>query len=339
LHKVIAVSGNTTIRFSVPWKQQQPFLITSPFYAVGGGIYPNFSSNGQLGIYCINPMTSNGSTDPIYINTYVSSQDIKFTIPYQDRILNSSIVLTSSDMVPVSSDKARSTNLDYHLRYFGEDVFTSVKNLCSKIAPSTLIVEATETFTGGRRLKGVFRVGNVPSAIITGDYAAPTPLVSYLDYFALAYVGIRGSLNYSFNPAMDQLDHATSIFPSVFVANNITSDTAPQLNNNVFRENTGIPTLPVFLGLSQSNYTYGYRPVHPCTDFTVPHYSPGYFRPTLPVYINSVSNLNSFPESISIAYSTSSTLASTSVLSNGLGDDGLFIGFRGMPAATYSAVI
>jgi hypothetical protein len=312
--KIVNISGNTSIRFSIPWKQQQPWAQTQP-----ARNFTSIGTNGNIGVYILNPVTTNGSSDPIGVNVYFSSRNLKFALPTAERIELNSILLTSSDLVPLTNDVVLDDFSDFPFRYFGEDVCKTTKELAMKMSVSYVLLEGTETFTS-RVLSSNIRIGPA------NEYDASEYSGSFFDYLSCAYVGVRGSINYMIDRNPSMIQTGASSYPNVFVGNQSTN---PISYNSSLVE---LPSLgsPWFVVGAASNFTAGFSLVHPFVEFTVPHNYPGYFRPTYPTQPKT----DVFIESFSPVYATNASTQSQLAVYNGLGDDGSFVFFRGMPFMT-----
>jgi hypothetical protein len=201
----IVVSGNTSIDVVVPWQQVYPWAQNSGYIDSTTGGAASTRSNGSLYIFVVNPVTSNGSTDGIYVNMYVKSDNIAFGVPDgslvainypQSTALSAEIRVSEPCSAEAIVDTAivqfgsRTDLSHFHLRQFGEK-YDSVKELASRLAPS-------------------IRVTSVWSATL-GDFAAYWPCgpmipeskasvwsPTFLTWIASAYVGYRGGTRYSF---------------------------------------------------------------------------------------------------------------------------------------------
>lgn len=231
---LLTVSGNTTVRLTVPWAQQTPWLFVK-------GIKGNVSStrasrvcNGYLHLYVVNPLTSNGSTSPIDLNVYYSSRNIRFAAPNPAYITTTTAdveitaIENSGVIVPLSGDwkdspngsvfLAPATKTDFgppsdlnHLgfRAFGETPM-SVKELCMKMVPYINASITLNTTDAGEWIR--MRIPNIPPLFAefgTNPVATQTlganvvglsgfAYPSWLSYFASAYVGYRGGMRRGF---------------------------------------------------------------------------------------------------------------------------------------------
>lgn len=325
--QIVTISGNTSVTFTCPWKQQQPFKLVDQVHS---DAYPSsqqlITSNGKLGFYCINPVTTNGSTDPIEINVYYSSKNIKFAIPATRHIANDRIILTSSEMVPAPMDNEPDDTQSVFLRFFGEDVVTTVKKICTKLSLSLITAEVVESYANNRIVTAVYPVGNIP-AQNGGVYIGNG--VSFLDYFANAFVGLRGSVSYAFIPTLYAGNLTTgSVVSFCSLISGIQADSSA---NHLIFTSTNNPIVT-----QQTAYSYGFQKVHPNVEFTVPHYYPGYFRPTLPA----VNPGTYYAEAFALQAQVNQTTAmDNGQLLNALGDDGAFCFFRGIPSSIYLAPV
>jgi len=77
----VDVSGNTSVKITIPYKQPMPWLsVGGPLTRVNTATFG--AGNGMIYMYVVNPVTNNGSTDGITFNVYLSSSNIRFAQPY-----------------------------------------------------------------------------------------------------------------------------------------------------------------------------------------------------------------------------------------------------------------
>lgn len=313
-HEIVQVSGNTSVDIVIPWRQQQPALTTIKPHSSYNG-----TGNGQITVYLINPVTSNGSTDPIYLNVYQSSSNIRFAIPALTNVTKMNPVLTSGELVPATLVPfGPPTRLDdFDLRFFGESADRTTKDYASRISPAVLTETINSTTTAGSVLTAITSVSpNLCYASSSGSF------VNYYSLMALGYLGTRGSISYM----------STFLYPPIGGTLNPLRVAIydPYINNNSFSSSFYDGTITP--GSFISNYHYAYLTIHPNFEFTVPHYIPYLFR--LNVGTSSVTT----PESVSIFTSVVATTTSVTyneMLSQGLGDDGQFVFYRGCPTTLF----
>lgn len=211
----VTVSGNTTVKMSIPWRRPFPWLPTfvsnRAFGAHNGDV-----ANGTIYVYVVNPVTSNGSTDPIEVIVKLKSDDIQFALPTLGNWNNPDpgkiAVVQWSGLDPDAAPEAAiakdtpvvggepvhnsvveegETNPMFG-DCFGENVALSTKSLSMKMAYHTQLY-----FNSGQRIT----VPNSPlwvtdAGIPTWIYTDPSrSFWTYRDVCSLGYLGCRGSTN------------------------------------------------------------------------------------------------------------------------------------------------
>lgn len=321
-HELIQISGNTSVEIMIPWRQVQPTLRCQLPNAIG-----SYEPNGQVWVFLVNPVTSNGSTSPIYMNVYIHSDNIRFAVPTVQNVLSCSPVLTAGELVPSQKVSfGSSTDLkDFDLRFFGEAADRTFKSYASKVSP------AFESF-----VTGTVAVGDIVRSVVNVD---PTPLysntisgavqISFYSWAALGYLGTRGSVCYSqLNPILSGC---------------VTTD----LRVACFEPDYGGPPYvsyiqgaPIGQTLEDaepivSNFHIGYTKVHPNLEVTVPHYHPYLYRLNNPLSVKDSALVSEMVVFVNTAIATATTATSQSLVLVGLGDDAQLVFYRGCPTAVY----
>jgi hypothetical protein len=197
---VIQISGNSVTEFTLPWSQPEEFL-TLPTTLASTNI---ISGNGILTLYLVNAVTTNGSTDPVYINFYFSSKNMSFGHLNGLNSQSYGIVLSSA-MAPtniVSGETA--TDSLFFKRFFGEGHAVSVKELTNRMEYIVMTHDYT-TRVANSTLKWTFpAVGiNDPSQLsASGDSNYVS--VGIFPWVSYAYMGRRGSMNFTWFPSPAQ---------------------------------------------------------------------------------------------------------------------------------------
>lgn len=239
--KMITVSGNVSVDFTIPWRQARPFVQNDmPNYMAP----PSFGDNGIFGAYLINPVTANGSTDPIYVNMFIRGDKMRMMKPDVERYRG--FMLAAGLVVPDTADT--SNEEDYYLRFGGENMFTTTKALASKSSSFLAPVENSLTFQFSPRIAN-------PNTASTDEH------FSFLGFLSAAYTGTRGSMNFTLVKLAGD-DVYGFVSPS-------TTTTYPSTYG------TYVPPI-----LNQTGFSWMYSKIHNSLDITVPHYYPAYFRPT-----------------------------------------------------------
>jgi hypothetical protein len=200
----IMISGNAAVKLRIPWKRNVPWLAMgtlekNDFVDYGG-------SNGIVWVYVVNPVVSNGSTDGIYVNTYISSDNIVFGMPDAQRVSIMTFEQESVSFTPYSNsfidvediDMGGRSDLSYHtLRSFGEQ-YDSIKHLSSKVTISS--VSLSNQTGSPDHFAILVWLPNTPMPVYNGvTYTNTTKFNTLLDWYAAAYRGYRGGLRWTFH--------------------------------------------------------------------------------------------------------------------------------------------
>jgi len=324
----VDISGNRTIKIKIPYKQQFPW---TQFNLSNNATINN--CNGVLYMFVINPVTANGSTDGMYVNFLLSSDNIKFAVPSPastDTVLYAAQTFLSSGYFPnnqvfLSNLFCPVENVSFGpdtdlslacVRSFGED-YTSVKQLACKVsvqyAPITLI-------NPGANVLQEWNFPNVP-ILPSSTYTTPASLRNtFTDYLAPAFVGFRGSLRWTFNAMMSGGGN---------VMNNYCPSHDADLSVPVPFGNMSTPN-----GIRGTSYAWNTMnpAISPNCDIVAPMLIPSYFIPTKSVLSQSL-------DEVSIALMGDSNTIATSHLNlyvyKGAGDDASFIWFTGFPGMSH----
>lgn len=189
----VYISGNTSVSVTIPWTQTQPALSC---------VESTFSRNGRIHLFVINPVQSNGSTDPIYCNMMVHSDNIAFLIPSKVNIgtateflsyAQDSINFTPTVVVPlgppidwtpiVPVSFGPSTNVSTIGSALTGDRVVSIKDVISRMEP-TMTVAAQ-----GANNSLVLR----PYPMTSG----PIAILGFFAHYSQAFLGSRGSYRVS----------------------------------------------------------------------------------------------------------------------------------------------
>jgi hypothetical protein len=333
----VSVSGNTTVEILIPYKQPTPWLqnLKYPGVTAPGKLY----RNGLIYLYCINPITSNGSTDPIALNVYTSSDNVEFAVPNPTKVKKilwrddpAPSSLLSSEFVPVESiDFGGRSDLSHHTyKSFGES-YTSIKQLTSKCTSSQHVSIGIAADTGADYAYVQFPVA--PRAMFFSDIAgglASQVDQTFLSYFSPAYLGYRGGIRTMFHTRVlnDVAGGATAVIhPHMWIAQQTTNPNAGMYASGVYT--AGLSTISDFYAFSAGN-----RDIHPNMETVIPSLLPVDFYPT-----GLVSAVYSNVADFFVALKRSSAAYTVNVTSAiGSADDGTFVRFLGYPTMDYSQV-
>lgn len=307
----INISGNTCCSIRVPYKQPKPLSrLANKFFADGEGV---LRDNGTLFMYLINPVISNGSTAGVDYNVYLHSDNIKFFAPTAHAIHELEVQMTSNEFVVVPTQYTFGSTTDMaHAGYLCfPDVSSSVKEITRKHtfyatdAPST---PAAETHILG------FNVPNVRRS------STDTVRMTLVSWYAVAYLGLRGSLSWSFSPtyvpgSSVQMADQTLV---VKLAHHVHGESTERLNA-LAGSVTGFTYAEAY-AWTQPNLQVTSR-----ADGVFPFYVPWRFVPCRNIYLKWWDNVQ-----CEIQAEKTSSLVSTEV-AIASGDDTTFCWFLGFP--------
>lgn len=336
---VITVAGNTSVTVHVPWAQARLWADVCGFVdPQTNANVPVRCTNGSMYFYVVNPLTSNGSTDSIAINVYLSSKNIKFAAPSVERLPPSiiwmdgvppSVTLLSAEFVedvPVSFGPR--TDLDQALlRSFGEE-YVSIKQLTSKLTSQSQIRQlqnfSNPYFKWDSRVAPFIKGGS--NEFASTPAVACTSYMTYMGWFASAYVGYRGSIRHSFHI------HSTLLLTGLACIDPSKRHTFAY---------TSVVTTPYAGGAGGTNFlvptdagrgyafTEGNREVSPNIDFVTPTMITGDFIPR-----GDISHARQYA-SVAVGMSDSPINAGVVIEHYaGTGDDANFVWFVGFPPVT-----
>lgn len=312
-HWTFYVSGNSSTRITLPWRQPTPWktldkpLVPSAFTEQIGVE----QTNGYLRFYLLNTVTSNGSTDPIFVNVFYSSKNIMFSqVADHGKVYEPVYYFTSGREIS---------------KTMGEEHAHTIKELASR---ATCFVDffCSNTMTEGNHYFDVLVENSVS---LFNHFSEPNATtLSYepnnlLSFLAFAYVGNRGAITY----------HVMNIRSGVeWGIPSVEDCSGPMSVSPVYGFNNGIrPDAPTWGACTFTNGT-----LEPNLSFTSPQYVNGAFRTfeiesgtgelnhfhlVLPFYVRANEQLTGVDSHIQIFRQA--------------GDDFQFVGFRGCPRAVY----
>lgn len=305
-HWTIHVNGHSRHKIKLPWKQLAPFRScfapapsTAAFTTAAG-------NNGRLVFGLLNTVTTNGSTNPIHVNVYISGENMKFGCP-----------ATGRQVGPVFLTSASADDNFYH-KYFGEESAHTVKELASRA--TTVITTATPVVSASTWMRiniGVVTVHDPAITVNGAGYTTTSTGDNLTDYLSLAYVGVRGSYNYVFFP------NGGNTLP-------FTCSSVKFGGFNLPEYNPASTTSPMIPTTGFGAFTTTITKIKNSLEFTVPYYYPGIFRPTFQDLRGLVDTYVVTSGNDNIA-----TTTAKSTLLKSAGDDFCFIGFRGVPVGIY----
>lgn len=195
----INVTGRSRTSVTIPYRLNAVWTKTKAMGPAAATV--GFSgNNGKLYYFVVNPLTSNGSTDPIRINTYMYSKNMDFQYPTTSMINSHevSVQVLAEDSAEVSFGST--VVHDRSLLSFGVR-FNSVKELASKMSRYITLLQPVTT-TAGITFWGM-KFSNKPgaptSATVNPSADGSRMHMSLLGWVSQAYLTYRGGLRYAFH--------------------------------------------------------------------------------------------------------------------------------------------
>jgi hypothetical protein len=316
----VNVVGDTKYRYSVPWNSPNVLLPTLPTI-VNETWTPgtSYAVNGFLHIFLLNPISTNGSTDPINIQVLASSPDMQFLGLTQSNFSTCSVVLTSNDPSPTFQVAASTRDKNLALATYGEYPHVTTKQIASRLSTR---MGYDLTVSANFAVRAVVNDSVIMKK--TGNLAT-TDDISLLAWMAIGYMGIRGSVEYAFDPSQDATQYmrgSMQVFrETVYIAGSGNSMSA---------------VLPSRFPYDQfMSYAIANGSINPIFHVSCPQYANGYFRPVYPLSSTTTVTPLSPGTSTSIAFNGVLTgvpfTPNSARVFDALGDDGQFVFFRGIP--------
>lgn len=306
----MTVSGNSTFEFVVPYKQERPYKLVDTTTTSTSSTY----GNGFVYVFLVNPLTSGGSTESINVNIYVKSDNMFMALPASNNIAQKlvNVVALSKDSVRVSFGKSTDT-ASCPFKSFGEE-FHTVKDLSSKMSfyqRGSLAAIAGDLYAGSN-------IPVLPLCVTTNNPAVSGATVvynTYASWIASAYLGYRGSMNFTHHCRGTTIGNHYWAGNGYLVANP---------NSYPYNYTTNSDTI---VTLSQWNaFTTANRSMAPAIDIVASSFYPlDYTTPRC--------SMSTFPNSVVFAIGAPTTGNTVDMMTlASTGDDATFCGFLGFPA-------
>jgi hypothetical protein len=354
---VVSVAGNTSVEFRIPWAQHKPWRTVCRYKSDqdSGLSTPNTFLNGEVFVYVVNPLTSNGSVDPIAVNFYFSSDNIRFAMPSASRLpiqvmsagnwsqgefatlesleeedplvedrydsgvipYGEAITTLATDLVaPVQvAFGPKTENFYLFQRTFG-DLVASVKGLTSRHG---FLNKGTFAAPGSSAI-GI-QMPNLSAPVGTAMMVSGGVAQNFLGYFAQAYLGYRGGVRHMFHvhdvtvPTTGRVHHSYWVTHDTGTVPSSTGIVATTLNM------TGVTTSYAYSAMN--------RDLALNSDFVAPMMIPYDFLPrgytsALSDYVTLVVGVMSGTDTFEMSHAVASA------------DDGNFVWFLGFPPSPFS---
>lgn len=299
----IEITGNTCVDVVIPFMQPRPVLQSN-------------ESNGAIYVYLINPVVTNGSTTPIWINAFYSSDNIRFFAPNSAGVSLVPRYETYTRPLNRFSDWMPSTRIEFgkstDLTNIGGEVYgdvvRSVKDITTRLCLA-MSPYARDADDGNY-------IGYPP-----GIMTATGPMhMNWSNMWDAAYIGVRGSTRHSFIPFLDGTNWVNW---SITCSRKILGWTL--YGNNTWTDAGTVGLLGATYALTRSN------PVQGSLDMVFPMTIPYSYRiPTAKVS----DTLGKFFLTLGLPLQVDSMLPFMHL--EGAGDDYVYGGYIGFPITVYS---
>lgn len=325
----IVISGNTCTDITVPWSSSSVWK-SMPIISSVAASYTVANSNGFLHFFVVNALTSNGSTNPIPINVYAYSKNIKFNIPDTSDI---SLYNVRAELLGYYQEESNplvetchvsfgpKTDLTYLDHFAMGESYTSIKHLTSKLH-SSMIGNLAVPPSSLSFLR--YRIANIPlTKFDTTIYGAVPQYQNFTAWFAGAFVGYRGSMKYNMHfILLDTSGYAVSTQVKERDDVVIIHDHERLLANSY-------QILSAALNSDQRAYAYHFvnLAVSSAVEFSANQLHHYRFAPTRLVFTN-------YSDNTTVVYTTDSSAGSYTAVTHentATGDDGVFHWFVGFP--------
>jgi hypothetical protein len=186
------LSGNSFYELEIPWSQPYPYMDLSSGPQFGTALTTQNRTNGNLGFYMLNPVSS-GGTGPYYMNIYYAGCNLRMGEPteafiasrYQPVLTSAPTSLVNPMCIPDPT---------FFKEYFGEEHAHTTKELSSRFSSQYTFTDTLSAKTSPGVILTLPTKPMVATAI-----ALPTTInreFSLLDFICHSYVGYRGSMNF-----------------------------------------------------------------------------------------------------------------------------------------------
>lgn len=336
-HWTFQVSGHMIEEIEIPWKQvvgMKSVAVPSSSVVASAGVAT--STNGQLYFCLLNSVTTNGSTDPVRINVYASASNLRLagtTARQFAQVVISPPALmgggneelfeveeTEEATEVVFTSMKSQDDSGFFGQYFGEEQAHTIKELGSRQTPLATIAFPPNAFVA-ESISVTIPNGHLTSSdFVPGDFFLSSVTDGgncLVDYLSSAFVGVRGSYDYSYFPNSGR----STPIQSVYATNRF----------GIARPGSS----PLTVGMSTRNWgatVVSYMELNPSLQVNSPFYYEGMFRPTYQT---------AFCENDGIRFIgmqvTGPILDSVVSLLKSGGDDFMYVGFRGLPSTIFTA--
>lgn len=309
-HWTFHIAGHSKHRIEIPWKQIEAFKWNNgPMVAANGGYD---ACNGKIVMFVQNPVTTNGSTDPVLVLFHTSFKNLRLGH------LNN----TYQPVFPVLTS-ANVPDTEFYHEFFGEEAPHTTKEMAAR---SCVVLRNVSTVDGPM-------VMSMPTAAVVrleldANSERRVPLVDYLGY---GYVGMRGSVNYSvlMNGMEDAGDSGYGkAGASIWFENAMVSKVVPigLQKNWLSSKFDGVNAFP---GMNSCGpIAVAYEKIEMFLKAVFPHYYEGLFVPSLCRGTFPVAQLTAFRKK-------SGTDPALAEVYKSAGEDFSYVFFRGLPACNF----
>jgi hypothetical protein len=306
----VNIVGNTVVDITIPFKQLVDWAKVEP--SLGTATPGTGTTNGKIFVRMINPVVANGSTDAVAMNVYLFSRNMSFAVPSPNLIAGQSqerTTMLSNEPSPLAPSEGVSfggSQLGMATGFSFGEKYVTLKQL---IGRTTIKYTFNSTTTA---LLPAVRV-TVPCNPYRRTTGSTAEAVTFLDYFASAFVGYRGGFRFT-----------------VLSSNGLQSTKVKGQQWFSTPSSAGSTLITVATAYGGTNSYAGATVIMPHTgqaDFTVPSMVRGSFNTTAVSYPS-----HGQVAFFDLIYTEGAIGDTTTTVLAGAADDGVLVQFIGFPA-------
>jgi hypothetical protein len=318
-HWTFHVNGHTKHRISLPWKQMAPFRDCGAVITAMPSV--DRETNGVLWFFLMNPLTTNGSTDPLHVNLYYSSSEMR--LGFVTNKTASPVIIPAPEELAGEAPESGAFELtsrvsqdtEFFNKFFGEEHAHSIKELCQRQTRCLITGNSTagtmKSITMNLFPGPMFFLPTLIGAVNVGTLAT-----NLLAFNAFSFVGTKGSTEYTLWPNQGRND----VFNAAGVSQHLSGGSGQSVSG-------GTTATTIIDGSEWAGETVAYMAINPSLQANSPFYYRGLFRPS----VEGNSNSNDMLEFKMSGSGGTTNAPGRCELWSGAGDDFVFVGYRGTP--------
>lgn len=362
--RIIDLENERDFTIDVAWGQPKPFLPMSTTILTSTSLTPyatvDANSNGVLGVYVLNDLTTPNSTinNDISIQVFISAcDDIDFAEPNATNIASAAYVTQSGEVTMEEAEDAP-TNMvskecmaqclpddNTHLVFFGE-TFRSFRALLKRYSLQTVTSTGAPAAVGAYQWQQIYpdfpcSRGTVGSGGMNAAGLANYSVTTLLTYLAPAFLASRGSIRYKHILREDTPGNGAMLVTRGY-------GNGPYGNALLARVDTTVDlTSRFYIRTTLLTNTFNASAVtstgvQPCIEYELPYYQPYRFsvakdpfaRATLQTF-NPLDNRHSVLSDLKFNATTDRVIADRYV---SVGEDFQLLLFQGAPPMYYYTI-